>query len=282
MSSPAFGEGSAARRRLGEALRNAREQVGISGAELGRRAGISQSKVSRSELGQQIPTADQIKAWATQTGADAAALEALRVEADHEAHAWREHARRGLPRLQAETGALERNARTILTFHPTLIPGLVQTEGYARAIYRAFWLEDRPDLDQAIAARLARQAVLYQPGKRIEFVVGEPALRWRLGPPAVMAEQLDRLRAVVAGGLAFGIVPLDVELAAWHSHHFTVFADRADDDDPLAHVELLPGGYNLTDPADVDRFVVAFERLRELAVYGTAALALIDRAKETP
>lgn len=275
MTASAFGEQSAARRRLGAALRTAREQARLSGAELGRRAGLSQSKVSRAELGQQLLGPDQVQAWATQTGAAADALQALRVEAAHEAEVWRQHLRRGLPRLQADTGAIERSARTLLMYHPTLIPGLLQTEGYARAVYVAFHPQGRPDIDQAVAARMARQAVLYQPGKRVEMVIGEPALRWQLGGPEVMAGQLQRLRQAVGAGLRVGILPLDAPTPAWHSHHFTIYADR--DDGPLAHIELLPGGYNLTDPADVARFVDAFGRLQALAVYDSQALALLER-----
>ena len=122
---------------------------------------------------------------------------------------------------------------------------------------------------------MARQTVLYETGKRLEFVIGEAALRWWPGPAEMMAGQLDRI-GVIAGleNVTIGILPLDREVPVWHSHGFTMFEQA---DSTLVHLELLGAGQNVRDPDQVTRYVTAFERLQKAAVVDQEALALLER-----
>ena len=63
----------------------------------------------------------------------------------------------------------------------------------------------------------------------------------------------------------------------WHSHGFTIFSDRADDAEPVVHVETLTSAINVRNPADVARYQDAFERLRKVAAVGDEARALLQR-----
>ena len=273
-----FDQTPSQRHQLAQALRELREQAGLSGMELSRRSGISQASVSRIENAKQVPSAVDLGAWMEATGAGAARqteLVELRERVATEAVAWRRHQGRSLKAIQAEVQAAEAAASRVRLFHPTLVPGLLQTPAYIRAIAEAFWLGSRDDLAGLVAGRVARQTVLYETGKRLEFVIGEAALRWWPGPAEMMAGQLDRI-GVIAGleNVTIGILPLDREVPVWHSHGFTMFEQA---DSTLVHLELLGAGQNVRDPDQVTRYVTAFERLQKAAVVDQEALALLER-----
>ena len=153
--------------------------------------------MSKLENGRQTPTDDDIRDWTRVAGSVAeteallASLHTLEVQ-----HAeWQRVMRTGLrPRQQA---LLEWDQRTRLfrAFETTVVPGLLQTAEYARARFaegiRRLRLPN--DINDAVAARVQRQEILYRPDKRFRFVLTEAALRFRLCPPEVMLGQLDRL-----------------------------------------------------------------------------------------
>jgi transcriptional regulator with XRE-family HTH domain len=274
-----FGEASPQRTRLAAALRELRRAADLSGEALGRRIGASQSKVSRIELGQLVPSTYDVERWGKATRASAgqqAELLELVEAVTTEAVAWRRQLRRGLVALQRETAQLEASAGTIREFRPLLIPGLLQTPAYARAVYEAMHTAGRPDITEAVAARMNRQAILYSEDKRFEFVLTEAGLRWRLGPPELMLAQLDRVgTAATLPNVSLGIVPLGAEVPVWHSHGFVAFDDRRGG--PVVHVETLTSAVNVRSPDDVGRYLEAFARLQAAAVMGAEARALLEQ-----
>ena len=280
-----FGEASPQRQRLGQALRDLRHAAGVTGTELADQLGISQSTVSRLETGQQIPSRVEVEAWARTLGADDAAIAGL-VElvegAATEAVAFRRtRVRRGLAGQQQDTAAAEASAGLLRSFNPIGVQGLLQTPAYAQAVYAAAH-PGRTDLAAAVAARMARQQVLYAEGKWFRFILGEPALRWWRGSAEVMLGQLDRLgQMLTLPNVAVGILPLDREMPVWNHHGFTVFSDRARDAEDLVHVETLQTGLNVRNTDDVARYLDAFERLAKLAATGDQARALLARVAES-
>jgi transcriptional regulator with XRE-family HTH domain len=278
-----FGGDSPTRRQLGEALRALRRQAGLSGERLAEQLGISQSKVSRAELGEVVPSAAEVAAWARACGAAdpaAAELAALAEQVGTEAVAWRRRLgrQRGLAAMQAELAALEASATVVRVYHPVLVPGLMQTPDYARAVYAARWGAERSDLGEAVTARMNRQAVLHAPGRRFEFVTTEVALRWRPSAVEVQLAQIDRVGQVASmASVQLGILPLEVEAAVWHAHQFTLFEREPD---PVVHVELLSTGINIRDAEDVATYRAKFEQLAKAAVAGDAARALLARVAE--
>ena len=152
---------------------------------------------------------------------------------------------------------------------------------YARAVYLArAQLEGQPaaEVAEAVAARVAKQAVLYKDGHRFEFLLTEAGLRWRFIPPDAMLAQLDRLDQVSRlPNVLLGILPLDVEAQVWRWVHFAAFLERADDAEDLVQVETLTTGVNVRNATDVARHLDAFDALAKLAVTGDAARALLAR-----
>lgn len=264
-------------RRLGLELRGLRRDAGLSGHQLAGRVGLSQSTVSRIELGQAVPSVTDVEQWMAATGASEeqqAELLALAEAVAVETIAWRRVIRRGLPQLQHDVRDLEATAGTIRNFQPTIVPGLLQTADYARRLVASGYPDGRQDITTAVAARMDRQAILYDETKRLEFLIAEVALRWRLGPPAMMRAQWDRITNLMTlPHLTVGIIPQTAEVTAWHLHGFALLDDRPEG--AVVRVETLTIGLSITDPRDVARYRQAFTLLRDTAVFDDHAQALL-------
>ncbi|MGQ0775322.1 MAG: helix-turn-helix domain-containing protein [Pseudonocardiales bacterium] len=279
-----FGELSPRRRLLGEALRVVRSKAKLTGVQLSERLGVSQSQISRIELGQQAASVDLVRHWVDVTGVPedrSAELIEWAEAAVTETVPFRAAMARGLAQLQQDSRQLETSAGTIRSFQPVLIPGLLQVPEYARRIF----VVGNPTLGSAeiaaaVAARMDRQLLLYEGTRRFEFVIAEAALRWRVGPPYVMLAQLDRITAVASlDSVDVRVIPLDTELDAWHEHEFNLKDDRTDDD-PVVTVETQTSQVTTIDPTEVAFYREAFARLREAALHGPEADELVRRIRD--
>lgn len=154
--SSTFGRDSARQRRLGRLLRGLRKAAGLSGPALAGRLGVSQSHLSRVELGEAIATAELVEHWATETGATLADRETVTGLANAVAAefvTWREAIASGLVKLQRDVLAAEAAATTRIAYVPGLVPGLMQTAEYATHLV-AGDLPDRDDIADAVAVRM--------------------------------------------------------------------------------------------------------------------------------
>lgn len=263
-------------------LRAVRKLAGISGEDLAARLGVSQSKVSRIELGQVGLTPDLASRWAEacggnedRTGEIVSLAERVATEASPFPSRWAD----GITRFQHKVAGIEMSARLTLNWHPRLVPGLLQTPAYAREIFACAYPEG-PELSQAVAARMARQAVLYDPSRTIRMVFGEAALRWPIATVPTLVAQLDRLALFAADGtVQFGIVPFDAPFGAFSYHGWIIRAERDDDEPDLVEVEVETAEVNIIDPAQTAAYRAAFEQLAAVAVYGDETAALIRRVR---
>ena len=280
--SASFGKGTARQRRLGGLLRRLRKAAGLSGAVLSGRLGISQSHLSRVELGEAAATGELVAEWMRETGASPADRQVAADLAEAvagEIVAVREAISSGLVKLQRDVIDAEAAAATMIAYVPALIPGLMQTAEYATHLVASKY-PDRDDVADAVAVRMQRQVVLYSWAKTLRWVIGEAGVRWRAGPPEVMAAQLDRLAALAGEPhLDVRVLPFERTGPVWHDHGFTIFADRTDGEPDLVHLELLTGLVNITDPKEVARYRTAYERLADLALRGAEAVPLIHRVR---
>jgi transcriptional regulator with XRE-family HTH domain len=278
-----FGELSAQRKHLGEALRRLRLDAGLSGQQIAEHVNLSQSQVSRIELGQQPASPEMAERWARATGAsqDAAAeVVELAETVATQAISWRQAMRRGLGRLQQDTRAMEASAGTILNFQPLGIPGLLQIPEYARRLFAAGYPKPRPeDVAAGVAARIDRQVILFEESKTFVFIMTGASLRWRPGPASMMRAQLDRVSTVSAlGNVTVGIIPLGTEVDVWCDNGFDIYDNRGDAGGPVVHVETLTSALNVDGPEDVAAYLDVFSHLRAAAVTGEDARRLIAAA----
>ncbi|MGI5484025.1 helix-turn-helix domain-containing protein [Streptomyces lavendofoliae] len=187
------------RRKLGEELRGLRLAAGLTSRDAARLVGWHQSKVSRIETGTSGVTgadvARLLDAYGVREPRSRALLGALADAADGGGAGWW-HAYRGvLPPPYQDFISLEAQACRARTLETSVVPGLLQTAEYARAVTRAA-LDGVPPatVDALVRVRVARQEVLRaDPPLRLEAVLDEAVLRRRVGGPEVMRRQLRRL-----------------------------------------------------------------------------------------
>jgi len=266
-----------ARERLGQELQRVRVLAGLSGARIAAALGISQSTVSRIERGDSVPSLAQVTAWADAAGAGEerrALVLALAEQAVNEVITHAERLSDGLPFIQDSVHELEATARTLRHFQPCIIPGLLQTAEYARRILAM--ADPSADLGQAVAARMARQAILYDPDRTLEFVLTEQALRYRPGSGDVLTAQLDHLASVATlETVSLGVIPADAEMHAITRCGFILYEDRADGRPPFAFTETPHASLSASDPADVAVYRDQLAAFRRSAAFGPEAIDIV-------
>ncbi|AWI30602.1 helix-turn-helix domain-containing protein [Streptomyces tirandamycinicus] len=176
----------------------------------------------------------------------------------------------------------EKHAETIEEWSPTLIPGLLQTEAYARAVVRATHpLAPDEEVEERVNARMPR-AHLFETDHKIPMywvVVSEALLRQPILSPEEMAEQLDRVAALARRRR---IVP---QILPWNRgpHPFmlgTAMIMTFPDAPPLVYTEGLHTGDTIDDPALVKEYRRSYDLLRAAALPPEASLALIEEAAD--
>ena len=218
---------------LAERLFRMRKSAGLTGdtlaAELGWGEKTGRTKVSKIENGKQVPSADDIRAWARACGHPEQADDLLDLLADVQTvHTrWRRRLRDGQAAIQEDIGRRTQAAKRIRNAEVAMIPGLLQTAGYARSVITAVSAAyGTTDVDAAVQARIGRQGVLYDQSKTFEFVITEAALRLLPCPPAVMLGQLDRLMSMDLPNVTLGIIPFGTELRVMPYNGFLLLDDE--------------------------------------------------------
>lgn len=245
---------------------------GVRAAELAG-GGISQSSISRYERGLFVPTVEDATTLAGVYGAPAESrrrlLALVRDLRENAAQPARVIMRRGLPAMQERIGRIEAASVRISTFCPVVVAGLLQTAAYASTIF-AQGGDISPDQQaEALRTRLARQTLLDDEQHRFTFVLAEGVLRWPMGGPAVMSEQLEHLVEVSRKpSVRIGVIPWTgaVDLAPMHG--FDLFDERA------AVAATTTATAILTSPPDVAEYAKTFSDLETLAVFGDEARAI--------
>jgi transcriptional regulator with XRE-family HTH domain len=258
---------------LAERLFAMRRAAGLTGARLAADLGWAPSKVSKIENGNQTPSADDIRAWAGACGHPEAVDELLDILADVQtiSRRWKQRARGGLAPIQEDYDRRTREAKRVRNAEILIMPGLLQTAGYARGILAKFAAHlGVHDLDEAVAARMRRQEVLYDTDKTFEFVITEAALRTLVVPAQVMAGQLDRLLSLGLANVTLGIIPFGVELGTPPAGGLLMLDDAA-----IVETDGVERNAGEEESAEYDQI---FGRLMAESVTGDEARRLIAAA----
>lgn len=282
------------RRQLGGMLRRHREHAGLSGEALGEKLGRSQSWVSKVELGKIAISEADVTAWADATAVDPEPGADL-VEAWDQTQAafylpWSDATMvaGGATAKQFEIRALEATCTRLAEFQPALVPGLLQTPGYAMDVVFAPGgpVGDGTHPDDAagiVQQRIARQQILWtggSSGKTCTFVMLAAALHTRVAGPDVMRGQLAHLAAMCEGpppGVTVAIVPFEARVPFPPTSGFALY------DEDLVVLEGPGGGeVQVGNPAEVAVYQRLLQLLLEVAVTGSEAAALCRGAVGTP
>ncbi len=176
-----------AREQLASLLKESRETTGYdSQGALARRLNVSRPVVTRAESVTYPPPTDAILAgWAGVTGAPLDKLMELA-----------ERARSGTPEYLAKWRPAEAEAHTLRCWSPMLVPGLLQIPEYSHALFVAAG-DDSDSAATKVAVRLERQRILDRPDPpHLVVVIQETVLRWLIGSPAIMADQLAHVASM--------------------------------------------------------------------------------------
>lgn len=267
-----------ARQELADRLRELRLDAGLTARALSAAAGWHEAKTSRIEAAKQAPSENDLGIWCRVCGVSGLAVDLIAASraADSMYTEWRRMHRTGLRREQVARRSLYERTRMFKVYVSTVMPGFVQTPGYAKALMSAITtFQGTPDdVDEAVRARMERNRVLRGPDRRFTMLLEESVLRYRIGDAEVMAGQVGQVLNVISlPNVRLGIIPFTAsQRDMWTLEAFTVF------DDSRVHVELLSAQVTVTVPGEVVVYLRAFDRLADLAVYGAEARALISDA----
>lgn len=262
-------------------LRTLRERTGLSGKEFAADVGWGNSKVSKIETGKQTLTDSELLTWLTALGVPDEDTEQLRVELRelriHQVE-WRRQLRTGHRARQEKDAQSERDATLIRAVDTAAVPGLLQTPDYARAVFasQSALLEVPDDIEASVRARMERQRILYEPGRTIEILVAEAALRHPICPAPILAAQIDRLvSAIGLPNVRLGVLPLQRQLphVVWHGYWIV---------DDTVFVENITAELQIVDPDQVAIYNRLTDQLWSVAVEGDQARTLLARITARP
>jgi len=212
------------------------------------------------------------------TGAEADSLVQLAREARRKG--WWHTYGRVLPTWFEAYIGLESEAVRLRDFQPLVMPGLLQTEDYARAVLRAApHAGSGAEVDRQVALRMERQKILSQPSPPdVCLVLSESVLRVQVGGPAVMRAQLRRLTdAAERPNITLQVLPSTTAAHVQPISPFTMleFADAADP--AVVYLEHLTGSLFLENEDEVRRYRVVFDHLRAEALGTSQSVGLIGQ-----
>lgn len=273
------------RRRLGTELRRLREAANLTGDQVIERVGwASASKLSRLENGRSRPDLKDVLSLLDLYGADEATREELSgfTREAGEMRSWLRSYQAMTPR-QRDFAELEAGCAEIREYSP-VVPGLLQTEAYARlriASARQLNNPEKPETESAeseVQARLARQSLLTRGAEPVRYtaVIEQAALGERAGPPEVIRRQLSHLcEQAKLPNVSIHVLPRDIKISDWYLPHTAFSLYRfADPQDPeTCAVEGISTNLMVSDLDEINRYTVVFEWLQAAALTADETLS---------
>ncbi|MFG2938296.1 Scr1 family TA system antitoxin-like transcriptional regulator [Streptomyces sp. NPDC048282] len=257
------------REKYGEELRLRRTAAGLTQEELGELVVCSPTLISHFEAGRRLPKPD-----------DARRVDrALKTDGFFER--WLEDLGSKYNDYFAAVAELEQQATQIQQFALSLVPGVLQTDGYASALFRAYRPNYTPEeLDEFVVIRTKRRRILDGPLKPVFWtLLDESVLRRRVGGPQVMAEQLHKIADLAEiGRVRLHLIPYGVGAHALMESLLTLMS--FEDSAPVAYVEGLLTGNLMDDPALVSASQTAYALALSDSLSQQESLALVRAAAE--
>ncbi len=277
------------RRRLAAELRGIRESKGKSGDAVAAALKWSPSKISRYErarTGLQPREVERLLDYYEITGSRRALLLALAEDAAQKG--WWEEFADALSADYQQFIGLEHEASSIAIWHVDVVPGLLQTEAYARHIIRSYSQIEpvAPGMiERLVKVRMQRQQVLNrEPGLQLTVVLDESLLKRRIGDELVMFEQLERLvHEADRPNVTLQILPLDAQHTVF-GESFVIFRFGSDSEAMLQDVvstEHLRNDFSLEGERETYLHRIAFQMLVGASLDPASSRALILETAES-
>lgn len=261
---------------LGGELRRARVAAGFSSQDaLAARLGFDRTVITKAETGLRPPTADVLAAWCAACSLDEemfGRLGALARRADGSVPPW----------FQDWVQDIEATAVTLRWFEPLIVPGLLQTEAYAQALYATRVGLSTDDVDALVTARLARQDVLAREAPPMLWVIlDEGVLRRPVGGRDVMTEQVRLLHeAVRRPTVRIEIIPASIGAHDGLTGAF-IIADLPGQPGAAGYLEGVRKGQVVTGREQITDLTTCWDTLRSEALSRTDSLALLEEVAKS-
>ena len=272
-------------RQLAAELRRLRDAATLTGEEAAARLGWSPSKISRIETGQTAASPADLRRLLDLYDVTGTARERLEVlgQSAGQRGWWDAYADTLGPEYTALI-ALEAEAESVRWYSPMLVPGLLQTEAYAREVVRSGLLIAPPgEIERRVQVKMTRQRALTKDGPpQLSVVLDEAAVLRQVGSPEVVREQLAHL-ITMAGrpNIMIQVLPLAVGAHPATTGEFTIlgFPELVAPD--VVYLENMTSDLYVEREGEVYRYTLAFDRLRALALGPDESAALITAHADT-
>jgi transcriptional regulator with XRE-family HTH domain len=269
-------------RRLAAELRRLRTEAGLTREDVSGRTGINEATLYRIETAKARPQARTLTTLLDLYDVpDEVRTELAALARQSGEQSWLQSFPSELPEPYPTYISFEGEARSLLNYESLFIPGLLQTEEYARAtLSRGSPTATKEEIQSLLEARMSRQAVLLREQPlRLWAIVDEAAFHRQVGGREVMRSQLRRLaEAADLPHVTFQAVPYDVGAHPGMAGAFVLlqFDDPGASD--VVYVESGSGDLFMESQTDVTRFTTIFEHLRALALPPDASVSLVMSA----
>ncbi|WP_026411787.1 helix-turn-helix domain-containing protein [Actinomadura oligospora] len=261
---------TARRRQLITELKQLRERAGLTQGQAAERLDWHHTKIFRIETGRTGPHPNDVRLLVEVYGVEDTAQRDALVQLAKEARkrGWWYSYRDVLPSKYEFYVGMESEASTINSFELAVIPGLLQTEDYARELIRCGPLElDPEEIQRLVEVRITRQQVLAKQNRpQLWAILDEAAIRRQVGGKSVLRAQLEHLVNSSDGKTTVQVVESRVGAHPGTTGSFIVleFPDPADVD--VVYMETIGGDLWVDKPEDVARYTTAFDHLRAVAL----------------
>jgi transcriptional regulator with XRE-family HTH domain len=282
---PVGGKPTVRSRRVGTELRRLREAVGVTTAQAAEMLSCSPAKISRIENGivsvRVVDLRLLLDRYGDQEYEHRAYLE--RLARDSNKRGWWQDYGDTIPPYYADFIGLETDASYIKTWEATIVPGLLQTPEYARAVMLANPAMISPDkLENFISIRHERQARLEQgTDVRLDAVIWEAALLTTVGSDEIQHGQLARLLELMnRPNISVQVLPLEAGDKANMSGSFVMFSFGSERSVSTVFVETLTSSQYLERDQELSGYTLVFDALRSAALSPTASAMRIGQQLE--
>ena len=276
------------RRQLGRYLRDLRNRSRLTVRAAATELEWSEAKIWRIETGQTGMCSLDVETMCRIYGAPTDTTEALMgLAKETKARGWWHSYGDVIPEYFDVYIGLEEAAAHFAWYESELVPGLLQTEDYARAVIRADKPhEDDAEIERRVSVRMARQTLLTRvtAPPMLDIVLNEAILHRPVGGSTVMVRQLERLiEADVLPTVSVRVVPFGAGVhrgimsGPFEILRFPANTNGQDTEPPTVYVEGFIGALYLDKPHEVERYDAVFTNLGELALDETASAELITR-----
>ncbi|MFI0259125.1 helix-turn-helix domain-containing protein [Streptomyces sp. NPDC017056] len=265
---------------LGKRLQDLREKAGLSYEQAAGALDVTHATVRRmekAEVGLKIPYVEKLLATYGVTGQDE--IDGfLKLAREANRPGWWHHFRDVLPDWFSAYVSLESEANLIRGYQPHYVPGLLQTEEYARAVLRAGKPHAaREEIDRAVALRLERQSLLTRENAPMLWIVmDETVFRRPIGGPRVMRDQIARLaEATALPNVRLQIIPFAAGPHPSMYGPFHIFRFPIPELPDIAYTENLVGAVYFDQRDDVSQLLEALDRMCAQAAPAQTTEALL-------